>query len=403
MAVSVKSLCATAVAAACAVACSAGAAAAGTGHSSSSRPTTVAGRAASWRVVARVAVPAGTAVLQSVTAAGIGGAWAAGLAAQHGRASHLLLERWSGGRWRPVTVPSSLLRMFEAGEPGKVTSPIVGASSPGNVWVLNQLSGKWLRWNGRRWSEGAITEPKRGTSLGITSLLVLGPADVWAFGARVTASESALPFAASFNGRSWRSTPMPRDLGLLVSAASAAAPNDIWATIGYGAQYEFPPSGNGGALAHWNGDAWRQVPLPSALARQGDPTSIAALSSRNIWVGGGVANDKPGGLTPLAVQWDGRAWHLHRVPVSASRAECVLSAILSPGRAGQLALQDCFTGSSLVVPSQVWVLTGGRWLGPARPRLHGSPLHLLGMAPAGPSGSVWAVGSIGKEAIIARS
>lgn len=53
------------------------------------------------------------------------------------------------------------------------------------------------------------------------------------------------------------------------------------------------------------------------------------------------------------------------------------------------------------VRSQLWDFASGRWLGPIRPGLHSRTLDLLSAALAGPSGSAWAVGSAGKDAITA--
>src|SRR6266702_1870144 len=97
------------------------------------------------------------------------------------------------------------------------------------------------------------------------------------------------PYAAHFDASKGLVTPMPRVPNLLVSAASAVRAGDIWATIGYGGQIFFPPQANGGALARWNGRRWQLEPLPARFARRGDPTSIAARSDHDVWVGGGFA------------------------------------------------------------------------------------------------------------------
>jgi hypothetical protein len=395
----------TALAAVCALASCASAAAAGVSHSFPPAAAPVAARAATgtggWRVAARFAVPGRSAYLQSMATASKDDVWAAGAsAARGGKAVRLLIERWSGRRWRPVAVPGPLARKFQAGGVGRLAFALVRASSAGNVWVFNQGTGAFLRWQGRHWSEGSVPH-RRGEALAVTSALVLGKADVWAFGATVNAKGDGLPFAAHFGGRGWHVASLPRTVSLPVSAASAVSPGDIWVTIGYGGQPGFPASGDGGALLHWNGRRWQQVALPAALADGGDPTSVAAVSDHEVWVGGGASNSKPGGLTDLSARWDGRAWRTSRLPEPASRARCVLSSILPVGGAGLRALGLCSTDDSPGMNSQFWDFAGGRWSGPTGPRLTGRAPVLLSMSQAGPRGTVWAAGFAGSAGIVA--
>ncbi len=392
-----------ALAAVCALAPGASAAAAGVSHASPSAAVAVrvAARTGGWRVATRISVPGRSAYLQSVAAAGAGDVWSAGAsAAPGGRAIRLLIERRSGRRWRPVAVPGPLARKFQAGAVGRLALALVRASPAGNVWVFNQGSGAFLRREGRHWSEGSVPHP-RGAVLAVTSALVLGKADVWAFGATINAKDDVLPFAAHFGGRGWHVASLPRTVSLPVSAASAVSPADIWVTIGFGGQQAFPASGNGGALLHWNGRRWQHVALPAALADEGDPTSVVAVSDHEVWVGGGASNSKPGGMTGLSARWDGRAWHTSRLPQPASPARCVLTSILPAGRAGLRALDLCFVDGSPGMNSQFWDLAGGRWSGPAGPRLTGRAPVLLSMSQAGPRGTVWAAGFAGKAGIVA--
>jgi hypothetical protein len=361
--------------------------------------------AAGWRLSARVHVPGTVASMLSVTAVSAGDAWAVGATApRHGRPGRLLFEHWSGRRWRPVAVPARILAAFAATARTRQRFAVIAGSAAGNIWAFNQLTGAWLRRDGRRWSEGLIrTHPGRyGTA--ITAAVVLGRSEVWAFGTLFTRdAATTLPFAARFDGRRWRVTAMPRPAGVpgLVSAASAVSPGDIWATLGYGAQEDFPASGNGGALAHWNGRAWRLVPLPKPLADQGDPTSIAAVSRRDVWVGGGAKNSKPGGLSPLAARWDGRRWQVTRLPSPATANQCVLASILPVGLASLQALDLCFINPYPGSRSQLWRLSADHWSGPVRPHLTSGSSLIFDLALAGRTSSIWAVGFAGRDGIIA--
>jgi hypothetical protein len=324
--------------------------------------------------------------------------WASGFAAgRRGRASRLVIEHWSGSSWRPVAVPGKALAAFGR---GGVAFAVIGASSERNVWAFNQLTGAWLRWNGHRWGEGLVSRLAGGSAIGITSALVLGADDVWAFGARLNGHGDVMPFAALFGGRRWKVTPVPGLPDLVVSAASAVSARDIWAVIGRGGQAVFPPGPSGGALAHWDGRRWRLSPLPARLARRGDPTSIAAISDRDIWVGGGTQNSKLG-LTESTAHWDGKTWQAATLPAAASRARCVLGSIAPGARGGPEGLGLCFVDQSPGLRSRLWRRPAGRWSGPAQLRLTSGRSSITELAPAGHARSVWAVGFTAHDGLIA--
>jgi hypothetical protein len=343
-----------------------------------------------WRVVSRIAIPGKTVVMLSVVAVTPDNGWAIGLSeASGGRAGREIVERWSGRTWRQMPVPRELLDEFDARYPPYA---VIGASSQRNVWAFNQLNGAWLRWNGHHWSEGSLTKHSGPSRIGINSTLVLGADDVWAFGFRLDGQDNTIPYAVRFNGRKWNATPVHAGgLALPVSAASAVSPSDIWAIIGRAGDIVGPAGPSGGAMAHWNGHRWRPVPLPATLARHGDPTSIAAMSDSNIWVGGGTANDKEG-LTETAAHWNGISWRAMNLPARASRASFVLSSIVPDGRRGLQALATCFLCTNPGNESRLWRLSAGRWKGPIRPHLTRHASVLTSLTQAGRSNSEWATG-----------
>jgi hypothetical protein len=293
-----------------------------------------------WRLVTRVAVPGKVVEMLSV----------AGLTAERdGRSARLVMEHWSNRTWKQVAVPGKTLAAFDHGGPAFA---IIGASSERNVWAFNQMTGAWLRWNGRRWSEGLVARLTARSVIAITATLVLGTNDVWDFGARVDGRGDAVPFAARFGGGRWKVTPLPDKLNLLVSAASAVSPDDIWAVIGREGQAVAPPGPSGGALVHWNGRRWRLEHLPARLATRGDLTTIAAVSDRDIWVGGGTQNSRLG-LTETAAHWNGTRWQVAILPAAVSAARCVLSSIMPSGRPGVEALGLCFINRSPAMRSRL--------------------------------------------------
>ncbi len=162
----------------------------------------------------------------------------------------------------------------------------------------------------------------------------------------------------------------------------------------------FPPQANGGALARWNGSRWRLKPLPARFGRSGDPTSIAARSGHDLWVGGGIAG-RSLDLTEAAARWNGSAWRVARVPAARTKADCVLRSVV-PYRAGLLGLGECFSNLNPGhLWSRLWRLSADTWSGPSRPHLAGTEPVFLDLASADRAGAVWATGYAGNVGIIA--
>jgi hypothetical protein len=348
-------------------------------------------------------MPGKVVVMQSVAVVSPSNAWAAGFAVERGSTTgRPVIEHWSGRLWRLVTLPPKALSAFDrvpAGSPVP-PAPVIGASSARNVWVFNQTTGAWLRWDGLRWSHGLLPRRPGRADVAITSDLALARNDVWAFGGLVDRRASSHPYAAKFDGRKWEITPMPPALNLPVSAATPARNGGVWATIGYGGQILFPPQGNGGKLARWDGRRWQIMPLAAGLARHGDPTSTLAGPGHRLWVGGGITV-KTSGLAEAAAHWNGSAWQMITVPARRTSANCVFRAVV-PFRGGLIGLGNCFSDANPgKVWSRVWRLSAGRWIGPARPRIAGKEPVFLDAAATGKGGSVWALGFSGSVGIIA--
>jgi hypothetical protein len=226
-----------------------------------------AATAARWRVDAVITPRAGTVVLSSVVATSRTNAWAAGTAFSEVAAkteNRLVVEHFSGRRWRQFPVPSRL-RAVRLG-----AQVLVGASSASNVWVFELLPGhaqRILRWNGRRWI--AMSAPSwvfRGQAGGdgFGSMAVFrNTAWVFSFNAATQPQDAA----RYLYGR-WRLVPLP---GIPTSAAAVAA-NDIWAT---GVSADRTQS----VLMHWNGRSWTVSTAPNL-----NSGPIVSTNASSAWV-----------------------------------------------------------------------------------------------------------------------
>jgi hypothetical protein len=200
-------------------------------------------------------------------------------------------QRTGATAWKKVAFP---------GRNGYVNA--AAASSPSNVWAAFRPAaggdGSQVdRWNGRNW---AVVKSFPGS---VTSLSVLGPDDVWAFGG---ASYGEGVF--HFNGRSWA------EVSSTLSGGSAASDRDVWAY-------------SGTQLAHYDGRKWTETSVaslfPASTGGRVAPsvTGVLALAPGNVFaVGVGWAD--VGGGAAVVLHFNGHGW---------SRA-AVGPAVLGPGR-----------------------------------------------------------------------
>jgi hypothetical protein len=186
-------------------------------------------------------------------------------------------ERVGATAWKQV--------QFTGGD-GYVTA---AASSPSDVWAAFQSSvgggSQVYRWNGTKW---AVVKSFPGS---VTSLSVLGPDDVWAFGG---ASYGAGVF--HFNGRSWA------EVSSTLSGGSATSDQNVWAY-------------SGTQVAHYNGRKWTETSVaglfPASTGGRVAPavTGVLALAPDNVFaVGTGWADE--GGGPAVVLHFNGHGWSL---------------------------------------------------------------------------------------------
>ncbi|MFC7184741.1 hypothetical protein ACFQMG_34850, partial [Kitasatospora paranensis] len=262
-------------------------------------------------------------------------------------------------------------------------------TGPGSVPLVE-------RFDGRAWRR--VTVP--AATGGLDAVLPLGPADVWAVGSRADDPDDppgpADPadgddpggpgrgLALHFDGRAWREVPLPaepagRAAHPFALAADAAG---LWAVGASAADRTAQPR----PLAlRWDGTAWRRAPLPGP---GGDAVLLAAAPDRagGLWAGG-VAYDPDGTGRPLTLHRDGAGWHQVDAPSPAGRTS-TLEAVAA------FAPDDVWaaggTGPS-DDPARPFLLhwDGTRWQDAALPAGTGGVLHALAAAD---DGTLWAAG-----------
>jgi hypothetical protein len=213
-----------------------------------------------------------------------------------------------------------------AGGPGPppVTGPgvsAVSAASSTDAWIIGSVA--W-HWNGRAWR----TVPLPKGSLDLRTVAADSPRDAWAAGARGNGSLThSQALIEHWNGTRWSVIDLPRLPASFLYSVSAAGPRSAWAV---GATYrsnragKFYPRWTRPLLLHWNGASWREVPLPwgrSALTLD----KVVATGRSSVWVvSTGQEDSVP---APSFIEhWNGTRWRHVRDPFGMSDPIAAFSA-----------------------------------------------------------------------------
>jgi hypothetical protein len=128
-----------------------------------------------------------------------------------------------------------------------------------------------------------------GNASGYSAVVALAKDDAWVFGGTNPGGTSS-PTAEIWNGRGWRSSPLPAGLTGFVAAADASSARNVWAV------------GDGYAL-RWNGTKWL---VAKTWSQTGQLTSVAAVNRNDVWVFG--SSPFGGGASLGSWHFNGRAW-----------------------------------------------------------------------------------------------
>jgi hypothetical protein len=127
----------------------------------------------------------------------------------------------------------------------------------------------------------------------LNAVVATSATNAWALGG---SDVGGPPIAEHWNGKTWRSSALPKGFVDDITAASGPAANDIWAV-----------AKSGGEILHWDGRAWsiaKQLPVLKGISVPPRLTGVAALSATDVWVFGSDG-DTPGWGT---WHYDGKLW-----------------------------------------------------------------------------------------------
>jgi hypothetical protein len=213
----------------------------------------------------------------TVIAPGPATAWAFG-GTNPGQASKPVAMRWTSQGWRSWPLPRGL------------TGFIGDASAPSmrDIWAVSYGAGYVLHWNGTRWSV-ARRWPEHHVLTGVTAVR---PSDVWVFGTTTAGVRGMGTW--HFSGHRWARV---HGLAGHIYRASAVSARDIWAVAA---------THQGGSVEHYDGHAWRLVPIAPALAKA-TMDDVLARSRDSVWIVGNMWVRHGEGRLFLA-HFDGHRW-----------------------------------------------------------------------------------------------
>jgi hypothetical protein len=206
---------------------------------------------------------------------------------------------WNGSTWTPSYPFGTLPRPW-----------YVASTAANNVWVTGQActvagANYVSRYNGTKWT--TTTFKIAGGAFCQSPVVTTGRTNGWIFSKSAVATK-----ALHFTGKKWR----PVTLGKFgaVIAASAVSATDIY-VLTYTQSAKM-------LVVRYNGRTWKSVPVPAAPAPRGDhpyPDAITTPRSTNVWIATDLVHtgSDGGGYQVNAsrlLHFDGSKWSWVKVP-----------------------------------------------------------------------------------------
>ncbi|MFC0439997.1 hypothetical protein [Kutzneria buriramensis] len=199
----------------------------------------------------------------------------------------------------------------------------------------------------------------------------------------------------SWNGTSWNlmAAPSPDSSGIL-RGVSAVSATDAWA-VGT----TFASSGPQETLIeHFDGAAWTIVPSPN-IGVNSQLNAVSARAANDVWA---VGQDGVNESKPIIEHWDGAAWTVVQgVAAPSNGIEFLKGVTVAPdgtvwavGTVGQALNPEGFRLTAFVER-----FTGGGWRSVPVPATNPSFSANLNAVSAASANDVWAVGSVGSQAL----
>jgi hypothetical protein len=224
--------------------------------------------------------------------------------------------------WQIVPSPNQSTRGHELKSVAAVSSTdvwAVGFYAPESLFITQTLA---EHWDGTQWS--VVPIPNGGTGDNqLNSVAVVSSTDVWAVG--FYNSQPRGPFQAlveHWDGTQWIVVPGPHPGNTydFLSSVAVVSSTDIWAVGLYNNESGVEQT----LVEHWDGTSWSVVPSPNPGTIGNYLNSVGVVSSTDVWAVG-VYLDDPLIEQTLVEHWDGTSWSVVPSPNQGTNANLLRS------------------------------------------------------------------------------
>ncbi|HEX9034008.1 MAG TPA: hypothetical protein VF834_19375 [Streptosporangiaceae bacterium] len=232
--------------------------------------------------------------------------------------SRPLALKWSGTRWRLMTVPYPRAH-------GGVGSRLTGVSCRVFTYCIavgdNQTRHGAVAlaelWNGSRWRLlRPVSEPHARASM-LDKVSCPREISCMAVGTYITASGQEFALAEHWNGARWRLRP-----ALSVAGAAGSVLSGVSCLVTSCIAVGSYQRGSATVLAErWNGATWSVLPAVSPGHGSASALADVACQSARSCTAVGYVAPHPGGSAPLIEAWNGARWQIDRTPRRGRLAE----------------------------------------------------------------------------------
>lgn len=162
------------------------------------------------------------------------------------------------------------VRWTNVAMPGSHHLHAVAFATPEAGWAVGDAV---LHYDGHTWRTETPPEPD-GTHLLLKAVAVRSPSDVWVAGSIESAEHAARALLLHFDGTAWREVPLPAE-SLSLKGIALVSPTDGWAV---GDDLRSQP-----LVLHYDGTAWTRVAVPAST---GYLNCLSVTSATDGWAGG---------------------------------------------------------------------------------------------------------------------
>ncbi|WP_033423910.1 hypothetical protein [Actinomadura flavalba] len=230
------------------------------------------------------------------------------------------LVRWNGSAWVAQNSPI-----------GFVPSDVAVASA-GRAWVVGySLTGPAaIYWNGTKWA--SVSYPM----VGLPTQVAAAPDGTAYSVSGVDVGSGGPASVLRWSGTAWVDAKPTLPASTSIVAVDVRAKNDVWiaGTTTNGSTVT-------GIVLHFNGTAWKQIPVPGAMgvpATRAVLTRIVAVSPTNVYVLRARQNAQ---TTNALLRYDGKAWKTVNTPGTA-----IPIGLASDGKGGAIVTPAASAGKS---------------------------------------------------------